>query len=155
MSIDILLRPARPEERPALEALQRRASLAWDDQREILLAHPDAIELPLTQITGGFVRVVERGLDIVGFCVVLPCPDGGAELDGLFVEPECWRTGIGRRLIDEAALMARSFGAGQLQVIANPRAVAFYEACGFNAQTETQTRFGPALRMVRKLVPGC
>jgi hypothetical protein len=32
-------------------------------------------------------------------------------------------------------------------VVANPQAVAFYEAVGFTSVGEAQTRFGPAPRM--------
>ena len=40
------LRPARMDEAAALEDLMREASMIWDDHREDLLAHPDAIEVP-------------------------------------------------------------------------------------------------------------
>lgn len=46
-------------ERSALEDLQRRASLIWEEDREALLAHPDAIELPIEQITTGRTMVAE------------------------------------------------------------------------------------------------
>ncbi|HEY7981721.1 MAG TPA: hypothetical protein VID19_09595 [Candidatus Eremiobacteraceae bacterium] len=48
-----VVRRAIPDERAALEALQRRASLVWEDYREALLAHPDAIALPIEQIESG------------------------------------------------------------------------------------------------------
>ncbi len=38
-----IIRDGRPEERPDLEELQRRASLIWDSDRPHLLAHPDAL----------------------------------------------------------------------------------------------------------------
>ena len=34
--------PARPEEREALIALQRQASLMWEEDRDSLFAEPDA-----------------------------------------------------------------------------------------------------------------
>ena len=52
-------RLATPAERSALEELQRRASLIWEEDRDALLAHPDAIELPLEQITDGHTIVAE------------------------------------------------------------------------------------------------
>lgn len=141
-------RPIR-EERDALEALQRRASLVWPDYREALLAHPDAIELPFEQIDGGNVVVAVRDGEIAGFAVVLPRDDGAAELDGLFVEPASWRSGIGRALIGEASALAAGYGATELHVIANPRAIGFYHACGFADRSTASTRFGPAITMVR------
>ena len=46
----LTIRLARPEEREDLEALQRRASLANENDRPHLEAHPDAIHLPPAQI---------------------------------------------------------------------------------------------------------
>jgi GNAT superfamily N-acetyltransferase len=70
------------------------------------------------------------------------------ELDGLFVEPDLWGSGIGRALADAAAHEARKRGL-TLKVIASPSARRFYENCGFSVEGEAQTRFGPALRMTK------
>ncbi len=141
---DILdLRLARPEEHAELEELQRRASLELPDYREQLLANPDAIHLPPAQLANGQVIVAEIQGEIAGFAALV-----GGELDGLFVEPDLWRGGIGRALINAAAHQARSRGLS-LTVIANPTARGFYESCGFSVEGEEQTRFGPGLRMSR------
>lgn len=137
------IRLARPEEREALEALQWRASLMNEADRPHLEAHPDAIDLPAEQITNGQVLVAELSGRVAGFAAVL---DG--ELDGLFVEPELWRRGIGEALVEAATHQARRDGIA-LSVIANPAARGFYERCGFALEGEAQTRFGPALRMTK------
>ena len=137
------LRLARPDEREALEELQRRASLELPDYREQLLAHPDAIHLPCEQIDRGQVIVAEFDGAVAGFAAVV-----GGELDGLFVEPNAWRRGIGRALVEAAAHAARRQGLS-LTVTAGPSARGFYENCGFTLEGEAQTRFGPALRMSR------
>jgi len=134
-----------PDEREALEALQRRASLALEDYREQLEAEPDAIDLPLDQIERDEVLVAEQDGEIVGMAVVF-IGDRDAELDGLFVEPEHWRKGIGAELVDVATHAARRRGL-TLMVTANPSARDFYLRCGFVIEGEAQTRFGPALRM--------
>lgn len=151
MASEITVRAAKAVERCELEALQRRASLAWDDYREALLSHPEAVELPAEQIRQQRVYVAERDGKIVGFMAVLPRKDGAAELDGLFVEPESWRCGIGRRLIREAERMASDEGAAVLHVIAGPQARGFYAACGFDLVGEEQTRFGKAFSMRKSL----
>jgi GNAT superfamily N-acetyltransferase len=142
-----VVRRAIPDERAALEALQRRASLVWEDYREALLAHPDAIALPIEQIESGRTHVAERQGKILGFSMILRRQDGDAELNGLFVEPGYWRQGVGTRLIRAAELFAASEGAGSMFVIANPRAVGFYAAWDFELIGEQGTRFGTALRM--------
>jgi len=142
-----MLRPARPEERQALEDLQRRASLANECDRANLEAHPDAIELPIAFIERGEVTVAEEDGRVLGFAVVQQ-HDGFTELDGLFVEPGCRKRGIGRKLVDAATHEARRNGHA-LMVIANPAALEFYERCGFAVEGKAMTRFGPALRMSR------
>ena len=146
-------RLAVPAERSALEELQRRASLMWEEDRAALLANPDAIELPLEQITSGRTVVAESAGQLLGFAVVLPREDGDAELDGLFVEPTYWRHGIGRSLVEQTERIAVADGAANLWVTANTRALGFYDSCGFVTVGEVPTRFRPAPKM-RKSIDG-
>jgi N-acetylglutamate synthase-like GNAT family acetyltransferase len=142
-----IIRRARMSERDALEDLQRRSSMHDPMYRAQLAAHPEAIELPAEQIAAGLVRVAEQDGAVVGFAVLLERSSDACELDGLFVEPDRMRTGVGRRLVDDARRIARERGATRIDVVANPQAVAFYEAVGFTVVGEVQTRFGPAPRM--------
>jgi GNAT superfamily N-acetyltransferase len=137
------LRLARPDEHARLEDLQRRSSIELPEYRDQLLANPQAIHLPPAQIANGQVIVAEVDGNVAGFAAVV-----GGELDGLFVEPDLWGLGIGKALVDAATHEARRKGYA-LTVIANPRARRFYEKCGFSAEGEAQTRFGPAIRMSR------
>ena len=139
----VRLRLARPDERQALEDLMRRSSLALEEYRADLEVHPDAVHLPAEQIAGGDVVVAEIGGRVGGFAAVV-----GGELDGLFVEPDRWRQGLGRALVREAAHMARRRGC-TLTVIAGPASRPFYEKCGFSFEGDTTTRFGPAFKMSR------
>jgi len=141
------IRLAQVSERDALERLQRRSSLHGPLYRAQLGAHPDAIELPVEQIAAGLVRVAEQDGVVVGFAVLLERSGDACELDGLFVEPDRMRRGVGRRLVEDAKRIAGERGATRIDVVANPQAVAFYEAVGFTTVGQTQTRFGPAPRM--------
>jgi GNAT superfamily N-acetyltransferase len=145
------IRVAAASEQLELEQLQTRASLANKGDRDALLAHPDAIELPTEQIARGGVFVSEWMGAIVGFAAVEPRADGETELDALFVDPCMQRRGIGRLLIEHCAKIARQRGCTALHVVANPHANSFYVACGFEAIGTTETRFGPGLLM-RKMV---
>jgi GNAT superfamily N-acetyltransferase len=135
---------ASPEVRPAYVA-ECGALEALKEYSDALLAHPDAIELPIEHIA----RTIVAELDdkAVGFAVVLPRRDGEADLDGLFVEPANWRTGIGTRLIRAAESFAAAEGADFLYVVGNPRAEGFYAACGFELIGREATRFGVGLTM--------
>jgi len=146
-----MIRPANAAEAPVLEALQRRSSEVWDEYREQLAAHPDAIELPRTFIENGWVRVAIADDETpIGFSVVIPTDGSVHELDGLFVEPSHMRCGVGRALVEDAAARSSANGAGCIEVTAGP-AQGFYESVGFHLVGAARTRFGPAVRMRRGL----
>jgi GNAT superfamily N-acetyltransferase len=134
-------------ERLALEELQRRASLIWEETRADLLTYPDAIVLPQVQLEEHRVRVAEIAGVPVGFSAMLPHAGGLWEVDGLFVEPALWGKGVGRALMADAIERASLEGARKIEVTANPRAEGFYKKMGFAAVGPVATRFGPGLRM--------
>ncbi len=143
----VAIRTAAWTEQRALEELQFRASVHSTRYAEVLRSHPDAIEIPTSQFNDGLVRVAQDGDVVVGFAVLL-APDGNAcELDAIFVEPHRMRTGIGRLLIDDAVARAGQWGAIQIDVVANPDAVRFYEHVGFTGNDVVLTRFGRGRRM--------
>lgn len=147
----MIIRPAIPAERRTLEALQWRASLGNEGDRDALQRHPDAIDLPLEQIAAGGVFVLEQDGTIAGFAAILPRDDGGTELDALFVEPSLQRSGLGRKLIDHCADKARSMGSNALHVVGNIHAKPFYLTCGFTVVGTFETRFGPGVLMRKAL----
>ena len=144
---------AAESDAPVLEDLQLRSSSVWEEYREQLAAHPDAIELPMDAVRDGRVRVAYGDSRILGFSVVLTGQDGHCELDGLFVEPDVMRGGVGRALMADVIATARREGAVAIDVTANPRAYGFYEKLGFTYGAPAETRFGPALRMHLGLKP--
>ncbi len=132
-------------------ALQRRSSDIWDQYRDQLAEYPDAIQLPQAFIDNGWVHVAVATDDTpLGFAVLIPGDGRAHELDGLFVEPARMRRGIGRALVQDACRRAHANGALRLEVIAGP-AQPFYEKLGFAATASAETRFGPAVRMRRRL----
>jgi GNAT superfamily N-acetyltransferase len=123
----------------------------WEEYREQLADHPDAIELPQRFIDNGWVRVaVGHDETPVGFSVVIPADPPVHELDGLFVEPAHMHRGVGRALVEDALARARHDGAACVEVTAGP-AEGFYAKLGFGVIGTAQTRFGPAVRMRRAL----
>lgn len=138
-------------EHAALEALQMRASLANPGDRAAVEAHPEAVTLPAEQITLGDVMVAEFNGRLLGFAALARRGDGDVDLDGLFVDPDAWRFGIGSKLVQAIVERARDTGARQMHVVANPHALAFYAAAGFVERGMTETEFGPGVMMVRAL----
>ena len=142
----MLIRNALVSEVELLTELQRRASLVWEEYRADLLAHPEVIEVPVSLVEAGAVRVAVLDGVVIGFSAVLAEGDA-VELDGLFVEPGVMRSGVGRLLVSDVIERAHTGGASRVEVTANPRALGFYEKVGFVTVGTTETEFGPAIRM--------
>jgi GNAT superfamily N-acetyltransferase len=154
-ALAISYRAARPDERAALEELQRRSSLANEEDRAALLSDPGLIFLPHEHVSPRHAIVAESAGSAVGFAVVLRRLDGDGELDGLFVEPLHWRRGVGTGLVTRAKRLAVELGARRLWVVASPAARAFYERCGFRHVGEVATQLRPALTMSMELTDPC
>ena len=146
-----VIRPARLEERLELVALQRRAALANPGDRPFLQAHPAAIDTPKARFRAGNVLVAEGDGRPLGFAALYMREDGDAELDGLFVEPEAWRGGIGRALVEAALIRAAALGAARLSVVGNPHAKGFYLKLGFVLTGTFETQFGTGLLLEREI----
>jgi predicted N-acetyltransferase YhbS len=63
------------------------------------------------------------------------------------------KRGVGRALVRDVVETARRKGFSQIEVIANPHAVAFYEKVGFVMDREVATRLGPGHRMYLEISP--
>jgi GNAT superfamily N-acetyltransferase len=140
------IRDAVPGDMSQLREVFRRSSLHEDEDRAVLLAHPDALELSDLAFMDGRTRAAVRDGVIAGFATWLSAGDA-VELEDLFVDPGWMRQGAGRALVLDLVAIARSRGAHRIEVTANQHAVAFYSALGFGAGGEVETRFGPAPRM--------
>ena len=154
MKLDIRL--AQPDDRLKLIELQRRASLAGDedDVRRQLRERPELIDLDAEMIAGNQVMVAVQSGEIVGFATIVTHEGDDAELEGLFVEPSHWRKGIGTALLHAIEREAAAWGANRLHVLANVEAVRFYEASGFEKLGEQPTELGPiALLMAKPIRP--
>jgi GNAT superfamily N-acetyltransferase len=145
----LLLRPAKDEDREALGDLKLRATLAWGDHTREVLVGLGGDELAADLLPASFVAEIDGR--IVGFATLVAKPDLEPEVEELFVEPAEWGKGVGRRLLEEAARRAASSGASMVRVAANPRAQAFYEACGFEVIGQVPDAFGFAPLMQKQL----
>jgi GNAT superfamily N-acetyltransferase len=145
---EILIREASIDDYSAMARIFRRASLSNPGDREALLAHPDALHLSEELIRGGRARLamLANGT-IIGFASTRQGDLGVLELEDVFVDPDWQRQGAARRLIQQIAGEARDDGTPRIEVTVNPHALEFYRSAGFTTDGETQTEFGPGLRM--------
>jgi GNAT superfamily N-acetyltransferase len=132
-----VIRRARAGEAEALHALAVRSKAVWGYDAAFMALAAPALALEDNWFAAGRVLAAEVDGVTAGVAVVLP-PDanGVAELELLFVEPAFLRQGIGAKLLEAAAAMARHDGARALQALADPQAQAFYERLGFRRIAE-------------------
>lgn len=110
------------------------------------------------------VLVACEGERVVGFCSTIPSRDHDAgdslEISALYLDPDCWRRGHGRRLCAAALCLARTRGCGSVTLWVledNLRARKFYESSGFHADgaVKSEVRAGFLLKEVRyRIDPG-
>jgi len=150
----VQVRIARPDDRLNLIELQRRASLASEDDqiRQKLQDNPDLIDLDEQMLANNEVVVAEIGGRIVGFATIIAHEGNDAELEGLFVEPTEWRKGIGAALVHAIEREASAWGASRIHVLANQNALAFYEAAGFSKIGDKRTELGSMAAIMVKPV---
>jgi GNAT superfamily N-acetyltransferase len=131
MAVIAGIRCAEPLERGALGELHGRSSWVWAEDRVVLEAHPDALGGRARRDRQRGVRVaVGNGGELLGFSVAAEGGRGVCELDDLFVDPEMLRRGVGRVLVEDAAVHATATGGQQVTVVAHPRNFPFYEVWG-------------------------
>jgi GNAT superfamily N-acetyltransferase len=144
----VRIRTAVSEDLPALRRVFRSSSLSNKGDREVLLANPEAIELTDGGVAEGRTRVaVSADGTIIGFVTGRRVEGSVLELEDLFVDPDWKRRGVARRLMADLTGAAKRDGIAFIQVTANPHADAFYRSVGFVDMHDTETQFGPGLRM--------
>jgi ribosomal protein S18 acetylase RimI-like enzyme len=147
------LRDAQPGDQPALQVVFRQASLSNEEDRDLLLAHPEVLDLTVAELETGRTRVAVVEGCIVGFTRLRVHRDR-LELDGLFVHPDHMRHGIGRDLVLDAAAIAQASGLDHIEVTANDHAVGFYERLGFAEIGTEVTPLGLTAKRMRRAASG-
>ena len=144
----VCIRAGSVTDLPTLRELFRRASLSNDEDRDALLAHPDALELADGAIVEGRTRVaVGQHERILGFITTRSLGDRVVEIEDLFVDPDWMRNGVASQLVEDLVATSRRSGVRRIEVVANPHANAFYRHVGFTYSHDAETQFGPAPRM--------
>jgi ribosomal protein S18 acetylase RimI-like enzyme len=146
-----LIRTAVATDLPELQRVYAAASLSNEGDAPLLLARPEFLVFAGDGIVEGRTRVAVTGTPgddrVLGFATVVVEEDGQLDLEDLFVDPQCRRRGIARRLILDAVRTAREAGHQRLSVTGNPHALAFYRAVGFVEIGQVETALAPAPRL--------
>lgn len=150
----IRIRLARPGDRAALIEVMRRASLAVETGEVLrrLIEESEHIDIDDRLIAFGQVVLAESAGVPVAFASYL-VEDGQAELDGMFVDPEHWRRGLGRSIFAALKQELANRGVHSLRVVAGPAALDFYRAVGLAIVGEQTTPLGPTVPVMRIAIP--
>ncbi|MBK1660670.1 GNAT family N-acetyltransferase [Paracraurococcus ruber] len=136
-----MIRPARPEEAPALAALVERAYGPWV---AVVGRRPAPMEDDYAaRIAAGQAWLLEAAGALRGLVVLEAHPDH-LLLDNIAVDPAAQGTGAGRVLLDFTEAEARRRGLPELRLYTNAlmaRNIALYERRGF-AETGRQVEKG-------------
>lgn len=139
---DLAIRPARPDDVPAIRPVTRASwRAAYDDlppedelrSRWERWYDSEALEQQISHPDGIFL-VTERDGRLVGIAHAVPGWDP-PELARLYVDPDVWGEGIGSRLLEETLEAVSEEGIPRIVLRVhrgNDRAVAFYRARGFD-----------------------
>lgn len=98
--------------------------------------------------------VATQGDEVIGFCHVSPSRNGDSqnapEIVAIYVDPSCWRKGVGQALCQSALSFAqeRGFGIVTLWTLSgNHAAQRFYEAMGFHSDGVSKIETMPGFQM--------
>ena len=144
----VTIRTAAVADVAALREVYRRSSLSNEGDRDLLSAHPELLEWSDLAVREGRTRMAEADGCVAGFATVM-FTETAAELEDLFVDPDWMRRGIGRALVEDIAVVARSAGSPFIEVDANPHALSFYSRVGFVSVGEADVPYGTGTRMRR------
>ena len=117
------LRRARREDLPAINRLMHGSGAYQGDYAAIL----DGYAVTEAQLDQDQLVVAEASGEILGFFSLILDPP---ELDLLFVADRAQGTGLGERLFQDMARIARNAGLGEVKIISHPPSVGFYERMG-------------------------
>jgi N-acetylglutamate synthase-like GNAT family acetyltransferase len=142
------VRDAEPADIDDLQGVFRRASLSNENDGGLLREHPEWLILSNRGVLEERTRVaVDEAGTVMGFATHM-VSEGVAKLEDLFVDPQRMREGIGVSLVRDICSRLHQLGFDELEVTANPHAMAFYEHLGFVAYQVIDTPGYPAPRIV-------
>ena len=149
------LRRAELDDLRQLNKVMCRASLAVETGEVLqqLLDKPEYLQLDPGLINSGQVILAECDGVPIGFASFLVSGSADAELDGMFVDLNYWRRGVGRLLFRAVEHHLIAWQATGIRVVAGVPAVEFYKSVGFLIAGQVKTALGPVVPVMTKALP--
>jgi N-acetylglutamate synthase-like GNAT family acetyltransferase len=151
--MNLLIRRAKPEEAKVLTDIAHAAKRHWG-YPETWIQHWKA-DLTITPefIATNEVYVAMNGEEIVGCCAITF--DGSlAELEHMWIKPECIGTGVGRALFLYVKERAANLKIPALELSADPNAEGFYERMGATRIGEVRSEIEGEPRVLPRMKIG-
>lgn len=127
-----LLRDATASDAEALTSLARRSKAYWGYDDAFMKACEAELNITAGRILSENILVAEVGGRIVGMVALVTDNESNvAELEDMFVDPDCIGTGLGGVLLSRIKSMGITLGVQSIEVDADPNAQGFYERCGY------------------------
>ncbi|WP_097870712.1 GNAT family N-acetyltransferase [Streptomyces sp. rh34] len=123
------IRAGEAAEAAALTELALRSKGHWQYDAEFLAACREELTVRPADVAARRTAVAEEDGRILGFTTLDGEPPNGA-LGMMFVEPDAFGRGVGRRLFAHTMGEARRLGFTRLTIDADPNAEPFYRAMG-------------------------
>ncbi|MFK8014927.1 MAG: GNAT family N-acetyltransferase [Gammaproteobacteria bacterium] len=129
---NVTLRPARVEDAAAMSDLALRSKGHWPYSADFLEACRGELTYTANDIeseTFHFV-VAQRGDSLCAFYGLSVVAQSVAEIEALFVDPDCIGQGLGGQLWRHAVALAHDIGITTITIQSDPYAEPFYAAMG-------------------------
>jgi predicted N-acetyltransferase YhbS len=143
------VRPARVDDAAALVQIAVRATKHDGFDDDAISRFRPGLTVNLALIAAGLVLVAEDEQGVpLGYVALRPTGMGGLILlEGIFVDPVCSRSGVGRRLFAAAAEHSRKIAGNVMLIYSSPNAIGFYARLGAIRIGATPFVFSPDVQL--------
>jgi predicted N-acetyltransferase YhbS len=142
------IRPARVDDAAALTQIAVRATKRDGYDDGAIARFMPGLQVNLALIAAGLVFVAEEEGVPRGYVALRPTGMGGLILlEGIFVDPDFSRGGVGTRLFAAAIEFSRKMAGSVILIYSSPHAVGFYSGLGAIRIGTTPFVFSPDTRL--------
>ena len=141
--MSLKLRPARPEDAPALTTIMHLAKASWGYPEELMREWREYWQITpdlLLELDG---IVAEKNGIPVAFSGAKHDTNGRVDLDYLYVAPQVQKSGIGALLLMRSEDRARQQGYTKIALRSEVNAGGFYERCGYETTGQEPSQMAP------------
>jgi GNAT superfamily N-acetyltransferase len=134
--LNLTLRPASPDEAPALTRIAHDAKRYWGYPENWIQHWQEDLTISSDFVANNHVYVAERENTLMGFYALI-IREGKAQLEHMWVAPEHMGAGVGKELFIHAMQSAAGENVSEVEISSDPHAEGFYQKMGAHRIGET------------------